>query len=187
MMCVCLCECVCVCGRTRSVLWNNKFQPFLLQHFPPSPQAGCSHFLFLPPSSCLVRQSPVQMYSALSPQLCTGKLIYKKFINGLPCPPALVEISQWGALETDWREGEKVRSGYLFPWPSLCRVTLGQWCPLSKALSSPHDSPLCMTLSFWVPGSTPYPPFLGLGLIPAVFSSSQSAALTLVASPQLCK
>lgn len=142
MMCVCLCECVCVCGRTRSILWNNKFQPFFLQHFPPSPQAGCFSFLFLPPSSCLVCHSPVQMYSALSLQLCTGKLIYKKFINGLPCPPALVEISQWGALETDWREGKKWDQG-IYP-PDLLSAEspwandvpcLKLWAPLMTALS----------------------------------------------------
>lgn len=71
---------------------------------------------------------------------------------------------------------------------SPCRITLGQWYPLFKGLSSFHDSLLCiMTFSFWVPVTAPSPPFLDLGLVTAVFLLAQGAALTLEASSELCK
>lgn len=44
---------------------------------------------------------------------------------------ALVEVSHWGALETDGRDGTKVRSGYTYPWLSLYSH-LGPVVSLSK-------------------------------------------------------
>ena len=111
-------ECVYVHVRTRSMLWENKFQSFLLQHLPPSSQACCFHFFLFPPSWCGVCPSPIQRYSARS-ILCMEKLTCKNFY-------------QWAALH--W-----LRSATGGPW----RQTEGT--PLTVPLQS-HLGPV-MSLS----------------------------------------
>ena len=166
--------CVYVHVRTRSMLWENKFQSFLLQHLPPSSQACCFHFFLFPPSWCGVCPSPIQRYSARS-ILCMEKLTGKNFY-------------QWAALH--W-----LRSATGGPW----RQTEGT--PLTVPLQS-HLGPVmslskgqaCVTAALCVwqfsprgSGSVPNSPFSGPGPVSPVLTLSQGAALTPVVSSQLSK
>lgn len=129
--------------------------------------------LFIPPSQCSRCHLPIEIHSPLSSTwLCTGTLTYRNFTKGFPCPPPL------SSLPGEELKGElKVRSKYLIPWFSLCRVTLGQLCPLPKGPSSSRDSPVFITL-FWVLVTAPSPP-LGPKMANSCALLGQGSVLTL--------